>query len=146
MAYTISRTRTSTSTRTRTSTNPPFAQPINKPIKTTNTAAPVNMKVSKPRPVAKKASTIATTTMPGFSPSKKITPFQRRVYDLLLQIPAGKVSTYAALSKALDSSPRAVGGALRNNPFAPDVPCHRVVASTGVGHSLSRYSATRHQG
>lgn len=52
---------------------------------------------------------------------------------LLKQIPAGKVSTYAAMSKALNSSPRAVGGALRRNPFAPEVPCHRVISADGVG-------------
>ncbi|KAK3631291.1 hypothetical protein LTR56_016926 [Elasticomyces elasticus] len=61
----------------------------------------------------------------------KITPYQARVYALLNQIPRGKVSTYAALSKALESSPRAVGGALRRNPFAPDVPCHRVISADG---------------
>ncbi|KAK7189461.1 hypothetical protein DPSP01_001452 [Paraphaeosphaeria sporulosa] len=64
-------------------------------------------------------------------PAGNVTAFQTRVYTLLLQIPEGKVSTYAALAKALQSSPRAVGGALRNNPFAPEVPCHRVLASTG---------------
>ncbi|THH17584.1 hypothetical protein EW146_g3257 [Bondarzewia mesenterica] len=52
------------------------------------------------------------------------------VYDLILQIPAGKVSTYKAICTALGTgSPRSVGSALRNNPFAPYVPCHRVVAS-----------------
>ncbi|KAK3711724.1 hypothetical protein LTR37_009501 [Vermiconidia calcicola] len=60
-----------------------------------------------------------------------ITPYQTRVYALLAQIPEGKVSTYASLSKALGSSPRAVGGALRRNPFAPRVPCHRVVQADG---------------
>lgn len=45
-------------------------------------------------------------------------------------IPKGKVSTYGALSQVLKSSPRAVGQALRRNPFAPQVPCHRVIAST----------------
>ncbi|KZF23595.1 DNA binding methylated-DNA--cysteine S-methyltransferase [Xylona heveae TC161] len=60
-----------------------------------------------------------------------VTPYQERVYTLLSQIPSGKVSSYAALAKALDSSPRAVGGALRRNPFAPEVPCHRCIASTG---------------
>lgn len=55
----------------------------------------------------------------------------QRVYALLRQIPSGRVTTYKALSDALSSSPRAVGGALRNNPFAPEVPCHRVIASTG---------------
>ena len=66
------------------------------------------------------------------TPAAKVTPFQSRVYALLSQIPPGRVTTYAALSKALNSSPRAVGGALRSNPFAPRVPCHRCIASTGV--------------
>ena len=69
--------------------------------------------------------------------SKSVTPFQERVYALLQQIPEGKVTTYAAMAKALNSSPRAVGGALRNNPFAPEVPCHRCVASDGVSVSSS---------
>ena len=41
------------------------------------------------------------------------------------------MSTYLALSNFLDSSPRAVGNALRNNPFAPRAPCHRIVAADG---------------
>ena len=41
------------------------------------------------------------------------------------------MTTYACLARALSSSPRAVGGALRCNPFAPEVPCHRVIASDG---------------
>lgn len=57
--------------------------------------------------------------------------FADRVYALCKKIPKGKVSTYGAIAKALDSSPRAVGQALRCNPYAPVVPCHRVVASTG---------------
>lgn len=61
-----------------------------------------------------------------------VTDYQARVYGLLKQIPAGRVSTYAAISKALGSSPRAVGGALRRNPFAPEVPCHRVISADGV--------------
>ncbi|KAH6715056.1 DNA binding methylated-DNA--cysteine S-methyltransferase [Leptodontidium sp. 2 PMI_412] len=60
-----------------------------------------------------------------------VTQYQERVYTLLRQIPSGKVSSYAALSKALDSSPRAVGGALRRNPFAPEVPCHRIICADG---------------
>lgn len=57
--------------------------------------------------------------------------FADRVYDLCKKIPKGKVSTYGALAKALNSSPRAVGQALRCNPYAPIVPCHRVVAANG---------------
>ncbi|GAA5953700.1 hypothetical protein JCM3765_006941 [Sporobolomyces pararoseus] len=61
----------------------------------------------------------------------KVTAFQWRLYDLLLQVPPGKVSTYGQLSSILSSSPRAVGSALRNNPFAPFVPCHRIIATNG---------------
>jgi O-6-methylguanine DNA methyltransferase len=64
------------------------------------------------------------------------TDAQKRVYDLLRQIPVGKISTYAALSKALNSSPRAVGGALRRNPYAPEVPCHRIICTDGVSSVL----------
>jgi methylated-DNA-[protein]-cysteine S-methyltransferase len=60
-----------------------------------------------------------------------ITPFQRRVYELAKQVPRGKVTSYSTIAKKLKSSPRAVGQALRVNPFAPVVPCHRVVKSDG---------------
>jgi len=60
-----------------------------------------------------------------------ITEFQEKVYTYLCAIPPGKITTYGALAKSLSSSPRAVGGALRNNPYAPEVPCHRVIASDG---------------
>ncbi|KAG9775995.1 hypothetical protein KCU88_g5000, partial [Aureobasidium melanogenum] len=60
-----------------------------------------------------------------------ITEFQEKVYSLVLLIPPGQVTTYAAIAKALNTSPRAVGGALRCNPFWPTVPCHRVIASDG---------------
>jgi methylated-DNA-[protein]-cysteine S-methyltransferase len=49
-----------------------------------------------------------------------VTPYQERVYSLLSQIPQGRLTTYAALARVLDSSPRAVGGACRRNPFAPE--------------------------
>ena len=51
-----------------------------------------------------------------------LTVYRQRVLLLLCQIPSGCYSTYLALSNFLDSSPRAVGNALRNNPFAPRVP------------------------
>lgn len=61
---------------------------------------------------------------------KQPSAFDQRVYDGLLRIPAGHVTTYAALAAALGcGSPRAVGQALRRNPFAPEVPCHRVIAA-----------------
>ncbi|KAF9896954.1 hypothetical protein BX616_006446 [Lobosporangium transversale] len=61
---------------------------------------------------------------------RKITPFQFQVYDLCAQIPKGQISTYKHISDALQSSSRAVGQALKVNPFAPlPIPCHRVLDS-----------------
>lgn len=66
------------------------------------------------------------------SSGRKPTPYEQRVYRLCSAIPKGKVTTYGELAKALDppSAARAVGQAMRRNPFAPQVPCHRVVAAT----------------
>ena len=44
-------------------------------------------------------------------------------------IKKGKVTTYGVLAKLTKSSARAVGGAMKRNPYAPEVPCHRVVAA-----------------
>ncbi|KAI8143508.1 6-O-methylguanine DNA methyltransferase [Fennellomyces sp. T-0311] len=61
---------------------------------------------------------------------RAVPPFHYKVFDLCSQIPRGHVSTYKAISDALNAGPRAVGQALRNNPFCPlPVPCHRVIAS-----------------
>jgi len=58
------------------------------------------------------------------------TPFQKRVYAALLRVPRGRVITYKQLAERLGCrSCRAVGQALKRNPYAPEVPCHRVVAS-----------------
>lgn len=61
------------------------------------------------------------------------TDFQRRVWQTLLSIPAGRVSSYGELAKQLGSSARAVGNACRRNPVPIVVPCHRVVAKSGIG-------------
>lgn len=61
----------------------------------------------------------------------KTTPFQDRVYAAVRLIPAGRVATYAEVARAVGCrSPRAIGQALKRNPFAPEVPCHRVVAAS----------------
>ena len=58
------------------------------------------------------------------------TPFQSMVYEAARRIPRGRVTTYKALADAIGCrSPRAVGQALKRNPYAPEVPCHRVIAS-----------------
>lgn len=60
----------------------------------------------------------------------KVTDFQKRVYDAVSRIPRGSVSTYRLVAEGIGcGSPRAVGQALKVNPFAPKVPCHRVIAS-----------------
>ena len=59
--------------------------------------------------------------------------FNQKVWALTARIPAGKVTTYAAIARALVTKGyRAVGNALNRNPYAPGVPCHRVVGSTGA--------------
>ena len=67
-----------------------------------------------------------------------VTEFQDKVYNLLLKIPEGRVTTYKILAERLGSKAyRAVGLACAKNPYAPNVPCHRVVNSDG---SLGGYS------
>lgn len=61
------------------------------------------------------------------------TPFQQKVWRALCEIPLGRVITYGALAKQLESSPRAVGGACRANPIPLIIPCHRVVSQSGIG-------------
>ncbi len=61
------------------------------------------------------------------------TAFQQKVWQALMQIPSGEVKTYGALAAELGSSARAVGNACRNNPFPLVIPCHRVVAASGIG-------------
>ena|SRR3989338_1784817 len=59
--------------------------------------------------------------------------FNERVWSACKKIPKGKVSTYSQIAKAIGNSKssRAVGNALNKNPFAPKVPCHRVIKSNG---------------
>ncbi|MCI9084490.1 MAG: methylated-DNA--[protein]-cysteine S-methyltransferase [Bacilli bacterium] len=63
--------------------------------------------------------------------------FRKDVWDILLQIPYGKVITYGEISKRLEKkygrkmSAQAVGGAVGHNPISIIIPCHRVVGSNG---------------
>ena len=60
------------------------------------------------------------------------TPFQRRVWGALSGIPYGQTRSYGDISRALGSSPRAVGRANATNPVCVIVPCHRVIGSDGA--------------
>jgi methylated-DNA-[protein]-cysteine S-methyltransferase len=58
--------------------------------------------------------------------------FNQKVWALTARIPQGKVVTYGDIAKKLGTKAyRAVGNALNRNPYAPTVPCHRVVGSDG---------------
>lgn len=61
------------------------------------------------------------------------TAFEKKVWHALTEIPVGETVTYGELARRLSSSPRAVGGACRRNPFVLAVPCHRVVSRGGLG-------------
>lgn len=63
---------------------------------------------------------------------KSITDFQRKVYLALLDVPRGETISYKELGLRIGCrSAQAIGQALKRNPFAPEVPCHRVIASDG---------------
>jgi len=63
----------------------------------------------------------------------KATPFQIKVWEALLKIPMGDVSTYSSIANQIESpnASRAVGSAIGGNPVAFLIPCHRVIRSTG---------------
>ncbi len=69
--------------------------------------------------------------------------FNQRVWALTSRIERGRVTTYGQIARKLNTRAyRAVGNALNKNPYAPVVPCHRVVGSggtlTGFAHGLRR--------
>jgi methylated-DNA-[protein]-cysteine S-methyltransferase len=58
--------------------------------------------------------------------------FSTKCYLKLKEVPPGKVTTYKDLAHSINSKAyRAIGTAMNKNPFAPKVPCHRVVNSNG---------------
>lgn len=81
----------------------------------------------------------ATTFDLPLSPSG--TPFQQKVWREITRIPAGQTITYAELARGVGSGPRAVANACGANPIPLLIPCHRVVASHGLGGFMQ---GTRH--
>ena len=61
------------------------------------------------------------------------TKFQIKVWNYLKKIPKGKVKTYKQVAKAIGmpKAARAVANACGKNPYAPKIPCHRVIRSDG---------------
>ena len=68
----------------------------------------------------------------------KGTSFQLQVWEALLNIPSGALSTYGSIAKHLKNplASRAVGTAVRSNPIAVLIPCHRVLGASG---SMGQY-------
>jgi len=75
------------------------------------------------------------TTFPDQLDLSRATAFQREVWGITRLIPYGETRSYAWVAKQIKKpmAVRAVGQALGNNPLPVVVPCHRVVASDGVG-------------
>ena len=69
----------------------------------------------------------------------KGTKFQLKVWSYLKKIPRGSLKTYSQVAKAIGKprAVRAVANAIGKNPYAPKIPCHRVIRSDG---SLGGYS------
>lgn len=61
------------------------------------------------------------------------TAFQKSVWREMSKIPYGETRYYGDLARRLDTAARAVGGACGRNPIPVIIPCHRVVAGTGLG-------------
>jgi len=61
------------------------------------------------------------------------TPFQRRVWEKIAAIESGRTRSYGELARELGSAARAVGQACGANPLPLVVPCHRVLAASGIG-------------
>jgi O-6-methylguanine DNA methyltransferase len=61
---------------------------------------------------------LATSHLPAYT---------KKVLKITSKIPLGYVTSYGAIAKAVGGGPRAVGNIMASNPFAPIVPCHRVV-------------------
>ena len=72
------------------------------------------------------------------------TNFQIKVWEALLQIPAGSVATYSQIARQIGqpTASRAVGSAVGHNPIAVLIPCHRVIRNLGEFGNY-RYGATR---
>lgn len=63
---------------------------------------------------------------------------QRKVWQIMCQIPSGETLTYGEVAEQISSAPRAVGGACGKNPFPIIIPCHRIIAAN---HQLGGFNS-----
>jgi len=81
----------------------------------------------------------------SISRNKCLTEFEKAVYKAILRIPRGEVRPYKWVARKIGKpgSARAVGNALNKNPYAPLVPCHRVIRSDGTIGGFAKGSAEK---
>jgi len=116
-----------------------FANSQKEVLKTLLSNIPFNVSFrvsSEPSAFAEKILTSAKSVHDGNGVSQKLplatghlSAYTQRVLETVSKIPTGYVTSYGAIAKAAGGSPRAVGHVMSLNPFAPIVPCHRVVNS-----------------
>ena len=84
---------------------------------------------------------------PAFTPPlsmEGISPFRKRVWEIMLEIPFGQTSTYGKIAERLEKetgkpvSAQAVGGAVGHNSISLIIPCHRVIGDKRQPHGLCR--------
>jgi|SRR3990170_4954711 len=90
----------------------------------------------KPSPLAEKVFTSLKSVYDGKGTKltlplapEHLTPYNVKVLEVCSLIPVGYVASYSAVAKAAGGGARSVGRVMAANPFAPLVPCHRVVKS-----------------
>ena len=76
---------------------------------------------------------LTAKTSPKIPLLQQGTEFQQKVWRALCLIPIGQTTSYGELAQKLDTAPRALANACRKNPFPLIIPCHRVLAKTGIG-------------
>ena len=74
-----------------------------------------------------------------------VPPFHQRVYEWVRRIPPGETWTYGEVAEQLGApgTARAVGQAMGSNPYAPVVPCHRVLGAGAKGVGFSAHGGTQ---
>jgi len=116
-----------------------FATSEQKALKSLLDSIPFNVPFqvfSKPTTFADEALAVVQNVYAGKGTSRSfplatehLPAYTRKVLEVTARVPVGYVTSYGAIAKAAGGSPRAVGNVMAKNPFAPVVPCHRVVSA-----------------
>lgn len=85
------------------------------------------------------------SVLSAISRNKDLGEFEKRVYRAVLAIPRGRTRSYAWVARRAGRprAARAVGNALNRNPYAPAVPCHRVIRSDGAIGGFAKGAAAK---